>query len=362
MSVDLDKIRKNVTSKIPGIAVGFSDPVYWIDTGNHALNYIISGDYYKGIPYGKITMFAGESGTGKSLLCSGSITKQAQDDGALVALLDSENALDEEWLQRFDIDTSENKIIKMGVSMIDDVAKLLYEFIESYKKDNENLPLEDQPKMLFVIDSLGMLLSPTDQDQFEKGDMKGDMGRKAKQLKSLVQNLVNRIAHTNIAIVCTNHTYASQDIFDPEDKVSGGRGIMFASSIVIALKKGKLKSSEDAPKGKTNIAGIIAKCKALKTRHTKPFQQTDLEIPYNTGLDPYAGLFDFFKNKGIIESRGPRFVYYDSNGDEYVEYRKNWTNQMLDMVMNEESKKKNMTKDDTHDNEDNDANVEADAE
>ena len=37
---------------------------------------------------------------------------------------------------------------------------------------------EDRPKVLFVIDSLGMLLTPTDIDPFNKGDMKGDMGRK----------------------------------------------------------------------------------------------------------------------------------------------------------------------------------------
>ena len=41
------------------------------------------------------------------------------------------------------------------------------------------------PKLLFVIDSLGMYLTPTDVAQFEKGDMKGDMGRKPKALTVL---------------------------------------------------------------------------------------------------------------------------------------------------------------------------------
>jgi hypothetical protein len=26
--------------------------------------------------------------------------------------------------------------------------------------------------------------------------------------------------------VCTNHTYASQDMFDPDDKISGGQGFI----------------------------------------------------------------------------------------------------------------------------------------
>ncbi len=40
------------------------------------------------------------------------------------------------------------------------------------------MPEGERPKVLFVIDSLGMLLTPTDVNQFEAGEMKGDMGRK----------------------------------------------------------------------------------------------------------------------------------------------------------------------------------------
>ncbi len=51
-------------------------------------------------------------------------------------------------------------------------------------KINKNLEGEDKPKVLFVIDSLGMLLTPTDVDQFGKGDLKGDSGvRKPKHLQ-----------------------------------------------------------------------------------------------------------------------------------------------------------------------------------
>ena len=41
----------------------------------------------------------------------------------------------------------------------------------------------------------------------------------------------------NVGLIATNHTYASQDMFDPDDKISGGQGFIYASSIVIAMKK-----------------------------------------------------------------------------------------------------------------------------
>lgn len=59
---DISKFRKDITKAIDGLSIGFNDPTDWISTGNYALNYRISGDFNKGIPLGKVTVFAGESG------------------------------------------------------------------------------------------------------------------------------------------------------------------------------------------------------------------------------------------------------------------------------------------------------------
>ena len=65
---DVSKFRKSITKSIDGISVGFNDPTDWISTNNYTLNYLISGDFHKGIPLGKVTVFAGESGAGKSFI------------------------------------------------------------------------------------------------------------------------------------------------------------------------------------------------------------------------------------------------------------------------------------------------------
>jgi hypothetical protein len=59
---DISKFRKSITKNIDGLSVGFSDPKIWISTGNYALNFLISGEFNKGIPLGKVSVFAGESG------------------------------------------------------------------------------------------------------------------------------------------------------------------------------------------------------------------------------------------------------------------------------------------------------------
>ena len=241
---DVSKFRKTITKSIDGLSIGFRDPDTWISTNNYALNYLISGDFNKGVPLGKVTVFAGESGAGKSYICSGNLVKNAQEQGIYVILVDTENALDEAWLKALGVDTSEDKLLKLNVAMIDDVAKLISDFVKEYK----TLPEDQRPKVMFVLDSLGMMLTPTDVNQFEAGDMKGDMGRKPKALTALVRNCVNMIGDLNIGLVATNHTYASQDMFDPDDKISGGQGFIYASSIVVAMRKLKLKEDEDGNK------------------------------------------------------------------------------------------------------------------
>jgi RecA/RadA recombinase len=324
---DISKFRKTLTKSIDGLGVGFNDPTDWISTGNYALNYLISGDFFKGVPLGKVTVFAGESGAGKSYICSGNLVRNAQEQGIYVILVDSENALDEDWLKALGVDTSEEKLLKLNMAMIDDVAKTIHEFMKEYKI------MENRPKVLFVIDSLGMLLTPTDINQFEAGDLKGDMGRKPKALTALVRNCVNMFGSYNVGMVATNHTYASQDMFDPDDKISGGQGFIYASSIVVAMKKLKLKEDEDGNKV-SDVLGIRAACKVMKTRYAKPFESVQVKIPYSTGMAPTSGLVDMFEKMGVLSKVGNKLAYTDKDSGEIIaEFRKNWTEDKLMLIM-----------------------------
>jgi RecA/RadA recombinase len=301
---DVSKFRKEITKSIEGLSIGFNDPTDWVSTGNYALNYLISGDFNRGIPLGKVTVFAGESGAGKSYICSGNIIKNAQAQGIYVVLVDSENALDEDWLKALGVDTSDSKLLKLSMAMIDDVAKAISTF-------------------MFVIDSLGMLLTPTDVNQFEAGEMKGDMGRKPKALTSLVRNCVNMFGSYNVGLVCTNHTYASQDMFDPDDKISGGQGFIYASSIVVAMKKLKLKEDEDGNKI-SDVMGIRAACKVMKTRYAKPFEGVQVKIPYETGMSPYSGMVDLMEKRNMLKKEGNSLVFVTTDGEIIKKFRKKW--------------------------------------
>jgi len=305
---DVSKFRKEITKSIDGLSIGFNDPTDWISTGNYALNYLISGDFNRGIPLGKVTVFAGESGAGKSYICSGNIIKNAQEQGIFVVLIDSENALDEDWLKALGVDTNESKLLKLSMAMIDDVAKTISTFMSDYKA----LADGERPKVMFVIDSLGMLLTPTDVNQFDAGEMKGDLGRKPKALTALVRNCVNMFGSYNVGLVCTNHTYA------------------------------KLKEDEDGNKV-TDVMGIRSACKVMKTRYAKPFEGVQVKIPYETGMNPYSGLTDLAEKKGFLKKDGNRLAYTTLDGEIIKYFRKGWESNedgCLDVVMAEFGKRK----------------------
>lgn len=331
--IDISKFRKGITKSIPGISSGFHDPNTWISTGNYALNYLISGDFQRGIPLGKVSMFSGQSGAGKSYIVSGNIVKNAQEQGIYCIVMDTENALDEAWLHALGVDTTEEKLLKLNVSQISDAAQIINDFVKEYKEQ----AIEDRQKILFVIDSIGMMSSAIGAAQFADNVLKGDFGSKPKELMALVRNCLNMFGDLNIGLVCTNHSYSSQDPYSPDDKISGGAGPVYASSIVVAMKQLKLKEDTEGNKV-TEVQGIRAGCKVMKTRFNKPFEDIELQIPYDTGMSPYSGFFDLIEKKKFITKDGNRYVYIDLNGEVHKYFRKEWNrneNGVMDLVMSE---------------------------
>ena len=239
---DLTKFRTGITKGITGISAGFHDPQDWISTGNYTLNYLISGDFQKGVPLGKVSVFAGESGSGKSFICSGNLVRNAQLQGCQVVLFDSENALDEDWLQALDVDTTPEKLLKISVSMIDDVAKTISDFVKDYKTNYGDLPYEEQPKMLFVVDSLGMLSTTKEMEDTAAGKETRDMTR-SQIVKSTFRVLTLKLGKAKVPMVVTNHTYDSMGSMFPTKEMGGGSGLKYAASSIVFLSKKKEKEN-----------------------------------------------------------------------------------------------------------------------
>lgn len=119
--------------------------------------------------------------------------------------------------------------------------------------------------------------------------------------------------------------------------ISHNSGFIYASSIVVAIQKRKLKEDEDGKKV-TDVRGIRAACKIMKTRYNKPFETVEIKIPWDTGMNPYSGLVDLFEKKGALVKDGNKLLYTASTGDQVKMFRSEWESnkhKMLDIVMND---------------------------
>ena len=106
-------------------------------------------------------------------------------------------------------------------------------------------------------------------------------------------------------------------------QISGGQGFIYASSIVVAMRKLKLKTDADGNKT-TTVNGIRSACKIMKTRYAKPFESVQVEIPYTTGMSPHSGLVDLFEAKGMLKKEGNSLVYTTAEGEVIKQFRKAW--------------------------------------
>jgi hypothetical protein len=97
----------------------------------------------------------------------------------------------------------------------------------------------------------------------------------------------------------------------------------------------KLKEDEDGNKV-SEVNGIRAGCKIMKTRYAKPFEGVQVKIPYKTGMSPYSGLTDMIEKAELLKKEGNSLVYTTVDGEVIKKFRKAWeanADGCLDTVM-----------------------------
>ena len=102
-------------------------------------------------------------------------------------------------------------------------------------------------------------------------------------------------------MVCTSQVYRNQDLMNGEGTWIVSDAVRYSMSQVALLTKLKLKT-EGGLVG--DYAGIKMKCVGFKTRFTKPFQSVTIEVPYESGIDPYSGLLEAAEGVGVITCVG----------------------------------------------------------
>lgn len=271
-----------------------------IDTGSYALNAVLSGSIYGGVPNNKVTAFAGESATGKTFFVLG-IVKQFLDANPTggVIYFDTEAAVTKGMMEDRGIDTS-----RVVISEPDTIQKFRHtalKIIENYSAQPES----KREPMIMILDSLGQLSSTKEMEDTMEGKETKDM-TKASILKATFRVLNLRLAKIGVPLMVTNHVYDVVGSYVPMKEMSGGSGLKYTASTIVMLSKKKEKDGKE-------VIGNIVKAKMQKSRLTKENAQVEVKITYDHGLDRYYGLLDIAEKYGIIKKVSTRYELPDGS-------------------------------------------------
>jgi RecA/RadA recombinase len=282
-------------SKIEGFEMGsileineFSEVTEWISMGNYLLNAQVSGSLFGGVPNNRSMGIAGDPSTGKTFLCM-NIVREAQKAGYDVIYCDTEGAIDRNMAKKFAIDTKRVRYQPIkGINDFKIFVTNLVDKIKTARKDGA------EPKILIVLDSLGMLTTDKETADALKGKAVMDMGLRSKEMRALFRAITLDLTGVKIPLICTNHTTtAGIGSFMTTKEVSGGDGPIFSMSNVIMLSKAQLKENDTK-------TGIIVTSTPKKARFTRPYA-VKFHISFMNGMNPFVGLQDFvsWENCGI---------------------------------------------------------------
>lgn len=266
----------------------------WIPTGNYLLNACISGSLLKGVAGGRITAFYGTNGSGKSFLAC-SVCREAIAKGYNILYLDSENSIDPSFMERLNVPT--NKVIIKPVNTIIECTQIVTNLLDQLKSQEEEYGKHH--KFLIVLDSLGNLSDPTDNENARTGTEKANL-QKNKHNAQFFRSITTLLGETDTSMIVISHCYQSMSMFSPGAVMTGGESLKYNASVILELFPSKLVDKDNdaaasKQKGSENNVknGVIVTAKCAKNRFAKPKKISSLQIPFYKAPNPYVGLSDF---------------------------------------------------------------------
>ena len=283
---DIIKSSGNEYASIVTDGIDGSDVNGFIDTGSFIFNSLLSGSLYGGMADNKIIALAGESATGKTYFALGLVHKFLDDNpDGVVLYFDTEQAVTSDMITERGMDA--NRVAIFPVATVETFRHQAISIVDKYIENKDKKPV------LIVLDSLGMLSTEKEMTDTAEGKMTRDMTR-AQVIKATFRVLTLKLGKAGIPLIMTNHTYSIIGAYVPMKEMGGGSGLKYAASTIVYLSKKKEKDG-------TDIIGGIIKCKLYKGRLTKENKEVEVQLNYDTGLNPYYGLvpiavkYDIFK-------------------------------------------------------------------
>jgi RecA/RadA recombinase len=234
----------------------------WISTRSIAIDKVVAGGRplpCSVIPYGRQVEISGPPHAGKTTACAQTVA-EAQRDGALVIVTDTEERIDKDYWKALGVDCG--RYLNLRADTLEEVFEKQYRAILKMKK------LAPERDLLMLWDSVGGTRSRKVMDEESKTTFMERaakiMGRNAKVIGDGVNALNEVIPSSNVCYLYTNHVYTKMNVQygDPMETYGGNR-LKFLATLRLRLTPGKELREEDQF-GNVQSVGKWVNVKSLK--------------------------------------------------------------------------------------------------
>jgi recombination protein RecA len=303
-----------------------TDLTEWISTGSSILDLAISNRPNGGLPVGRITEITGMEASGKSLLAA-HLLANTQKKGGLAVYIDTENAMNEEFLRAIGIDIS--KLLYIQLETVEDIFEVIENIILKIKES-------DKDRLVSIaVDSVAA--ATTKVEQAQDYDKEGWATSKAIVLSKGMRKITQLIGRERVALIFTNQLRQKLGVmFGDPWTTSGGKAIQFHASCRLRLKAaGQIKAKIA---GKEQTIGIKTKAVVVKNRMGPPLRTAEFNIYFESGIDDTGSWLQVMKDYNLLKQGGSWYTYTcDVTGEDIKFLSKDFETKVLSNPERKES-------------------------
>ena len=288
-------MKKEILSRLKNIRLlDESEETKFISTGCYALNKVISGDYFRGLPESHLIQIRGESSTGKTLFVT-TMLGSAQENDWYTILLDAENTFSKEFSKKLGLDSS--KLIYANPTNLEEAFDMMQDMIKRIREEDKDTPI------LLALDSIAVLPTKEEAERETVGENSNtDGARRALITGGLLRKFTPILKANKATLIVVNQLRSKINTnphADPTTNAAGGRSLEFYLSVDIKLVSNKTSDVVRDEKTKQPL-GIQGDIQIKKNKVGIPFKECEFRVLFDKGLDPYFGLVDLLVNDGLI--------------------------------------------------------------
>ena len=268
------------------------------------MNYCTFG----GLPVGKLIEFYGEEHGGKTTTALDIVANyQHSDDGRNVLYCDCENTLDVEWATKLGVDIDSMYILQPKSQSAEEIFEFICNAVDTGEIG------------LFVIDSLGAMMSQQELDKTMQDKTYGGISKPLTLFAKRVEMLMQRHKCTGIGI---NQMREDMNSMWGGQTTPGGKGWKHMCAVRMQFSRGKYidEKGNQLTKSAETPAGNIVMVSMTKNKSCPPTRRTGFyTLRYDTGIDYIADLIDVAMKYNVITKRGAWFDIVDIETGEVLE-------------------------------------------